>query len=186
MPETLILPDGRKAVRPGWSPGLAAIVERERQQRGRFYVVRIGGNAGLGEVWRCKRCHGRHTYLTFQCHERPFNGLDQATTAIYQQAGDLAAVQSLDPRQRARQETKRALLSSRDEWLTLADLATKHPEMARQISVTRHLDALDVEVGGVKLGRIDQIPRSLAQRLLDLCNANLPAAGRLRVEGLTV
>lgn len=183
MPETLILPDGREALRPGWSPGLDAIVERERQMRGRFYLVRIGGNDGLGEVWRCKRCKGRHQYLTWNCTERPFNGLDQASTALYRLSGDLGAVRSLDPRGLARQDEKNGFTGLSP---SLPDLASMHPEMARQVAQGAGLTALDVMVCGLKLGRIDQIPRSLAQRLLDKCNATLPEAGRLRVEGLTI
>jgi hypothetical protein len=183
MPETLILPDGREVMRPGWSPGTVAVAEREAQMRGRFYVVNIGGNAGLGEVWRCKNCHGRHGYLTRNCTERPFNGLDQAVWAIYQQAGDLASVRSLSPSQqlshRARQVRLMPVIAD------LPDLSMVHPDTARQINQQRQLGAFDIEIGGLKLGRVEQIPKSLAQRLLDKCNQNQPIGARLHVEGLT-
>lgn len=179
MPEMMVLPDGREIPRPGWSPGLDAILERERQLRGRFFVVRIGGNAGLGELWRCKRCRGRHDYLTLNCVERPFSGLDQALYAMYQQAGDLAAVRSLGPNQRTQRAGQIGALVP-----AVPDLARLHPETAARIARERKLDAFDVEIGGLKLGRVEQIPRSLAQRLLDKVNANQPSAARLRVEGL--
>jgi hypothetical protein len=158
------------------------MAERLRQMANRFFLVRIAGNDGLGELWRCGRCKGKHPYLTASCVERPFNGLDQVLYVLWQQAGDLAAVRSLDPRQRARRDAGAVI--ARQVVNDIPDLATAHPEMARRMARAERLAAFDVSVGGVVLGRAEQIPKTLAQRLLDRVNANRPEAGRLRVEGL--
>lgn len=178
---TLDLGDGRVIDRPAWSPDPSIVAARQAQLARQFFLLRIGGNDGLGEIWRCKRCRGRHAYLTWNCVERPFNGLDQVVNAVYQIAGDLGAVRSLDPIQRDHQTAKRVILR---EAASLPDLATLHPETARQIAASGRLGVLDVEIGGIKLGRVEPIPRPLAQRFLDKANANAPEAGRLRVTGL--
>lgn len=177
----LISDDGREFALPLWAPPEAAVAERDRIRGQSYFLLRIAGNAGVGEVWRCKRCGGRHAYMTASCIERPFNGLDQVVHAVYQQAGDLAAVQSVGPS--ARQTVKRAILR---EIADVPDLATMHPELARQQAAQRHLTAFSIEIGGVKLGQVEEIPSTYAQRLLDKINANRPSGGKLAVDGLEV
>lgn len=179
--QTLLADDGKAYHRPGWSPDPAVIQERDNLHRNSFFLLRIAGNDGVGEVWRCKRCRGRHSYMTASCIERPFNGLDQVVHALYQQAGDLAAVESVGPN--GRQTIKQALLR---EIADVPDLSTMHPHMARQQAAQTHLTAFSIEIGGVPLGRVEEIPRTFAQRLLDKINANRPADGKLAVEGLEV
>jgi len=180
-------PDGRKLVDdagkeyapPLWAPPVAAVMERDRMARNSYFLLRIAGNDGVGEVWRCKRCKGRHSYMTASCLERPFNGLDQIVHALYQQAGDLAAVKSAGPTRR--QSIKAAILR---QVADVPDLGTMHPETARQKAATGQLAAFEIEIGGVRLGRVEEIPKSLAQRLLDRINGSRQGAAKLAVEGL--
>jgi hypothetical protein len=178
-----IVIDGRELPRPFWSPSEAVLAERRAALARRFFLVRIAGNDGLGELWKCKQCRGRHPYLTLHCVERPFSGLDQCLYAIYQQAGDLAAVRDLDPSRQARQVAKRAVLTP---VMRLPDLASMHPEMARHRAGRGRLDAFDVEIGGLRLGRIEQIPRTLAQKRLDQINQRRQSGSKLHIEGLEV
>lgn len=180
--QTIISADGTQYHRPGWSPDPEIVRERENLKRQSFFLLKISGDDGVGEVWRCKRCNGRHPYLTASCIERPFNGLDQVVHAIYQQAGDLVAVRSLGAGNR-RQTVKAAILR---EIADVPDLATMHPQLARQQASERHLTAFSVEIGGVKLGRVEEIPRTFAQRLLDRINQHRQGAAKLAVDGLEV
>jgi hypothetical protein len=116
------------------------------------------------------------------CHERPFSGLDQVLYVMWRQAGDLAAVKSLDPTQQRRHDAGLAI--AREVVGAVPDLAEHHPEMARSMARQTGMTPLDLEVGGVVVGRAEPIPRTLAQRLLDRINANRPIDGRLQVEGL--
>ncbi len=179
---SIVLPDGREIACPRWAPAPDVMAERDAQQRGRFFLINIAGNNGLGEMWRCKRCHGRHRYLTASCIERPFNGLDQVLYLMWQQAGDLAAVRSLSPNQRARRDA--AAVIAREVVRDIPDLAAHHPEMARRQAAASGLARFDLEVGGVLVGQAEMIPKTLAQRYLDKINANRPTAGRLQIEGL--
>jgi len=176
MTDTLVLPDGREIARPRWLPSVEQAAERDRDLRSRYFLLRIGGNDGVGEVWRCRRCRGRHTYMTASCIERPFNGIDQIVYAVFQQAGDLAAVKSVNGQARASAVLKPVM--------ALPDLAEHHPEMARQRAQTAGLALFDIEVAGVRLGRVEEIAKTFAQRLLTRINQNRPEAGRLQIEGL--
>lgn len=181
---TILLPDGREIACPRWAPSSDVVAERLRQMAAQFFLVRIAGNDGLGELWRCRRCKGRHPYLTASCTERPFSGLDGALYAIYQQAGDLAAVRSLSPDQTARRDA--AAVIAREVVSTLPDLATTHPDWARRRAQQTQLAQFDLEVGGVIVGRAEQIPKTLAQRLLDRINQSRMGVAKLAVDGLTV
>lgn len=180
MNATLILPNGREVARPSWWRDQAEVDARDNSLRGKFFVVCIAGNGGVGELWRCRRCRGRHRYMTASCIERPFNGLDGALYAIYQQAGDLAAVRALGGRQLA---ADAAQLLVR-EVMRLPDLATAHPDLARRQSAG--LSQFDVSLGGISLGTVEEIPRTYAQRLLDRINQSRATVAKLTVEGLEI
>jgi hypothetical protein len=179
---TVILPDGREIACPRWAPSPDVIAEREKAMLGAFFLVRIAGNDGLGELWRCRRCRGRHVYLTASCVERPFSGLDQVLYVIWQQAGDLAAVRQLSPHQAELRDVGTAI--ARQVVDALPDLATAHPDWAQRRARQNVLAAYDLEVSGVVLGRAEQIPRTLAQRLLDKVNTLRQSDGKLVVDGL--
>lgn len=180
MNATLVLPNGREIARPSWWRDQAEVEARDATLRGKFFVVNIAGNNGVGELWKCRRCKGRHRYMTASCIERPFNGLDGALYAIYQQAGDLAAVRSLDGRSGAA-DTARVLVR---EVMKMPDLATSHPETARRLGTD--LSRFDVSMGGINLGTVEEIPVTLAQRLLDRINQSRATVAKLSVEGLRV
>jgi hypothetical protein len=178
---TILGPDGQTIACPRWAPSPEIVDARIAAMKRSYFLVRIAGNDGIGELARCASrkggCGGRHPYLTRNCVERPFHGLDQVLYVMWQQAGDLAAVKSLSPADAARHNAGQIV----DD---VPDLATMHPEWARQMGKQAALERFDVAVGGVTLGTAEQIPRTLAQRLLDRINQNRPIDGRLQIEGL--
>jgi hypothetical protein len=178
---TLTLPDGRVIVCPRWAPSPEVLKAREDVLRNTFFLVNISGNNGLGELWRCKNCHGRHRYLTSGCIERPFSGLDGVLSVMWQQAGDLAAVRALGTDETGAARVGQMIAR---EVMKLPDLATSHPEMARRRAREQQLSAFDIEMAGLPIGTAEQIPKSYAQKLLDRINATRPSAGRLQIEGL--
>lgn len=181
---TIISPDGQTIACPRWAPSPDVLAERQRHLSTLYFLVRIAGNDGVGELWRCKRCRGKHPYLSLNCVERPFHGLDQVLYVMWQQAGDLASVRSLSPSEAARRDAGTAI--ARQVVDTIPDLATTHPEMARRVAQQAGLSKFDVAVGGISLGVAEQIPVTLAQRLLDRINTNRPSRGKLSVGNLEV
>lgn len=156
---------GRKYSVP-WLVEPEVAAEREAIARSTYFLVKISGNAGVGEVWRCRECKRKHAYFTRRCVELPFNGLEEALTAYWQHTGD---------------QVRRAQLSGFLGLIAgLPDLATLHPEMARRLGA--HPD--EIALGGLALGLVEPIPKTLAQLYLNRINAGLPIDQRVHIEGL--
>lgn len=141
---------------------------QEREQRkilaGRFFLVRIAGN---GDVWRCRRCRGKHRYLTLNCIEEPFSGLTRGLYAYYRTVGVHGAEAYLSPAERARY----AALGRMFGPMNLPDVATSHPLLARRIGTAERdadLGAMTftaTEPSSTALGLVEVIPREKAERL---------------------
>ena len=142
----------------------AWIARRDRLLASRFFLVRIGGNAGLGEAWRCRNCGGRHRYLTSLCVERPFDGLAGGLFGYWRTVGATGAEAFLTPAQRTRLERIGAALGG-------ADLARSHPETARALAVRPG----DLDLGALALGVLEPID---ARRAADLVRRINRRAGR--------
>jgi hypothetical protein len=132
--------------------------ERDRILAGRFFLVRIAGN---GDVWRCKRCRAKHTYLTLNCIEQPFSGLTRGLYAYLKTVGATGAEAFLNPTQRARLAAAARLLGSQP------DLATSHPLTARSL----HVAERDADVGCIALGVLEPITATKARQLAAAINS---------------
>jgi hypothetical protein len=159
---------GPRVVLPDFSVGTpeqAIAIERAkiRLLTSKFFLVKTSGNGGLGEGLRCRNCHGHHRYLTLRCIEQPFDGLSEGLRAYFQVAGDAGAISWMPPVQRARYEKARRMFEPSSG---LADLASSHPQMARQIQG----DVNDLDVGSVALGLLEPISKAMAQQLADRIN----------------
>jgi hypothetical protein len=146
---------------PWWMPSPEAQLERERILASRYFLVKIAGN---GDVWRCKRCHAKHRYLTLGCVEQPFSGLTGGLWAYYRTVGLHGAEAFMSPGERARYARMRELLGAVGR---APDLATSHPQMARAIATPEG----DADIGAVALGLLEPIDRRKAQQLANAINA---------------
>lgn len=160
---------GPRVVLPDFSVGtLEQAVEIERQRNrilaSKYHLVKISGNGGIGEILRCRNCGSSHRYMSLMCVERPWSGVEDGLRAYFQVAGDFAALRYMPPAQRARHEKARRLFQPS---AGLADLASSHPQMARQIQG----DLNDVDVGSVAIGLLEPISKSMAQQLANRINA---------------
>jgi hypothetical protein len=155
---------------PWFYPDAETEAERDRILRSRFFLVRIGGN---GDVWRCRRCHGRHPYLTLMCVPQPFSGLGRGLYAYWKTVGAAAALTDLTPSERARlADLDRAF----GPGAGLADLATSHPETARAVGTAER----DADLGAYSfvasvqsstaLGVVEPITRAEAARFVRRIN----------------
>jgi hypothetical protein len=152
-----------RLVLPSWLPTFEERDQRERWLSSQYYLVRISGNDGY-DVMRCKRCNGRHPYLTLMCEPQPFDGATRGVYAFYHALGIAGAEMSMSPADRARfAKAARMFGPSKD----LPHLATSHPETARSLKTEE--DAADI--GAFPLGKLEPIPRTMAQKLLDRINA---------------
>lgn len=161
--------------------------EQEKEQRkilaGRFFLVKIAGN---GDVWRCRRCRGKHRFLTLGCIEQPFSGLTRGLYAYYRTVGMHGAESYLSPAERARYA---ALGRMFGPMAGVPDVATSHPLMARQIGTAERdadLGALTftaTEPSSAALGLVEPISREKAARLVARINTRIKPP--LVLEGLT-
>lgn len=134
---------------PSWILRPDQVAEHDRILAGKYFLVRM---AGFGEIWRCKRCNGRHTYLTLNCIDQPFSGLTGGIFAYYKTAGMAGALQYMDPAQRARYDKMAVLFDD------VPDLSTSHPEWARKIATPER----DIDRGVIALGILTPINRKEA------------------------
>lgn len=154
-------------IKSGILPSDEAYREQQRILAGRYFLVKIAGN---GDVWRCRRCGGKHRYLTLMCVEQPFSGLTRGLYAYYRTVGVYGAESYLSPVERARYAELRRLFGD------APDIATSHPEFARQVG-TADRDA-DVgaftftatEPSATALGLVEKIDRDKASRLVARIN----------------
>jgi hypothetical protein len=70
-PQTIVASDGRLWTLPDFVRPPDEAEERDRLLAQRYFLVRQGS---LGEIFRCRECKGKHSYLTLRCVERPFSG----------------------------------------------------------------------------------------------------------------
>lgn len=155
---------------PWFYPDAETEAERERILRSRFFLVRIGGN---GDVWRCRRCQGRHDYLTLMCVPQPFSGLGRGLYAYWKTVGAAGRLDDLRPSDRARlADLDRAFGPAAG----LPDLQTSHPETARTLAV----DERDADLGAYSfvasvqtstaLGVVEPITKAEAARFVRRIN----------------
>jgi hypothetical protein len=137
--------------------------ERSRLLLGRYFLVnmRLGE---IGEVFRCRRCNGKHDRLTRLCVERPFSGLMGGLYAFVHTLAPAAEIGALAPEVQARASRIAALFQS-------DDLADRHPDLARKLaSFDAPAGGADLDVGMLSLGLLERIEPKDAQRLLDRIN----------------
>jgi hypothetical protein len=138
--------------------------ERERLLRGRYFLVRQGT---LGEIMKCKRCGGKHAYLTLACIERPFSGITAGVYAYYrtQPALGMTGRSQLSHAEQERLAAMDRIFGKRP------DLATSHSEMARKLNQEDGAGKEgDLNLGGVALGVLEPISPVKAQQLVDAIN----------------
>lgn len=156
--QTIRASDGQLWTLPEFVMSPAQAAERDRLLSQKWFLVRQGS---LGEIFRCRECHGRHLYLTLRCVERPFSGVTEGLFAYYEVAGTPQAFARMTPAERRRIETIRRLFD-----LDGNDLSSSHPETARGLAVGDR----DIFKGAYPMGILEEIPRSLAQRYQDRIN----------------
>jgi hypothetical protein len=161
---------------PWFVPTREALKERRKILAGRYFLVRAAGGPA-GEIWRCRRCNGKHRYFTLMCKEQPFSGLTGGLYAFWHTVGAQGAAAYLSDAQRARlREMSKLFGPSQDA----PDLATAHPQTVRQFATAE----TDADLGALALGILEPITQTEAQRYADRINA---AAGRriFTLPGLT-
>lgn len=142
---------------PWLMPTPEMIAARERIMRGEYFLVRNDGD--LGERLRCKRCNGRHAYLTLMCVEQPFQGIGDGLFAFWHAAGAHGSQQYLS-------EGGRRLYDEIDRKLG-PDFAATHPHLTRSLNI----DPADVHFGALSLGTLEPITKADAQRRVWRINA---------------
>lgn len=172
--QTIRASDGQLWTLPAFVRPPAEIAERDRLLASRYFLCRQGS---LGEIFRCRRCNGRHQHLSLMCISRPFSGVAEGLWGYLQAAGTPQAMARMTPAERATVERITRLFGSP---APAVDLATSHPEMARSIGVAER----DIFRGSVPLGILEEIPASLAQRYVTHINSRLPLDARLILPGL--
>ena len=127
---------------------------------GTYFLVRIGGNAGIGDDLICdpKRggCGRKHQYISLRCVEQPFSGLTGGIYAYWRAIGDNGLVKSLAAPELARYDAMTNALGG------IPELASAHPELAR--TLTRGLAPNDAQIGAIALGVLEPIPTTLARK----------------------
>lgn len=154
------LPNGQQIALPWFVPSPRAIKDRERLLAGQFFLVNIARGAA-GEIWRCRRCRGKHRYLTLMCVEQPFSGLTGGLYAYWHTVGAHGAEAFLTTSERARLDAIAAQINP-----GRADLASSHPETARAIGTGER----DADVGALALGLLEPIKADKARDLVRRIN----------------
>lgn len=167
-PDQLWLPTlGKSIPRPWFLPSPEAMEEQRRLLEASYFLVRIGGNAGIGEALRCDPrkggCGGKHQYITLRCVEQPFSGLTGGIYAYWRAVGDAGLADRLTASERARFDAAANVLAG------VPDLASSHPDLARRM--TRGLAPNDGLIGAVALGVLEPIPEHYARRRAQQINA---------------
>lgn len=171
MRTPLLLPNGDTIARPDWMPTPEEEKERLAILAAQFFLVRIGGN---GDVWRCRNCGGKHRYLTLRCIEQPFSGLTHGLYAYYKTVGAFGAEAFMSPPERARYDRLGQMF---EQTSRTPDLATSHPQLARQIGTAEHesdvgaFSFVATEPSAYALGILEPITRDVARRLARRINA---------------
>jgi hypothetical protein len=168
------MPDGRLVDVPYL---VSSETERERQRilTSRYFLCRQGS---LGEIFRCSRCNGKHTYLSLMCVEQPFSGIGGGLVAYYRVMGTPEALARMSPKERAR---FREVAGVFDPIAGAIVLRGSHPVLAATLARDEGLSEHDASLGSIALGILEPVPQTLAQKLLDRINLR---GGRLVVPGL--
>lgn len=152
---------------PSWMLSVAEARELERLENARFYLVRVKGNAGIGEALICDPAKGgcgcQHEYLTLKCLPKPYQGIGSGLYGYWQTAGAAGAEAYLSPDERARVA---ALTERFGPMGTTPDLATSHPRMARALGVHER----DRLWGAIALGVLEGISEAKARELASRIN----------------
>lgn len=141
---------------PDFIPTEAERRERDRMLASTYFLVRT---AGTGDTLACKRCAGKHRFLTLFCVERPWSGITNGLYGYWKAAGD--AAQFMNPEQSARYARLTRMFGAVEP-----DLGQAHPRTARSLK----LDPRDVDRGAVALGILEPITRAYASKLVDSIN----------------
>lgn len=160
---------------------------REAQLRQSFYLVRIGGNDGTGEVWRCKGpdpknptgCGGKHPYLTLNCIEQPFSRATDGLYAYWYTVKEWGVDQMMRPG--SPEWVRFQQLSQQFGFAGTPDIASSHPQLAR--SLTSDLTRRDGIRGSIGLGLLVEITPGEARMRRDAINAR-GCTPRFTLEGL--
>lgn len=148
---------------PSWLPSHAERSRRDLALTRKYFLVRIAGNAGY-DLMRCRRCNGKHPYLTLMCEAQPFDGSTRGVYAYYHALGLAGGELDMSPAERERFRAAAKLFGPAKD---LPALHTSHPRTARELGTAEG----DADVGSWPLGLLEPIPPTLAQRLLDRINA---------------
>lgn len=164
---TLWLPSLQKEIpRPWFLPSEETLEAQRRILSSQYFLVRIGGNGGIGEALRCDPtkggCGAKHQYITLRCVEQPFSALTGGLYAYFRAVGDNGLERALTPSERERFEAIKRQVPFAD----LPDLATSHPEMAR----AGGLAPTDAQLSALALGVLEPIPPTLARRYAQRIN----------------
>lgn len=167
-PDKLWLPTLGKAIpRPWFLPDQAALDEQNRILASSYFLVRISGNAGLGDSLVCDPkkggCGGKHQYLSLRCIEQPFSGITGGLYAYFRAVKDNGLEPFLSPSEQTRIDAMDGQFFD-----GLPDLSRSHPGLAR--AVTEGLGSNDAQLAAVALGVLEPVPASLARRYRDRIN----------------
>lgn len=171
---TLRAKDGSIVRLPYFQPSPEELEAAEAIRRSQYFLVRQGAD-GIGEVFTCKTCGGKHRYFTLNCREQPYSGVTMGLWAFFKTVGKHGAEATMND---AQLERMRRLQSYLGPLGDLPELAHSHPLLAQRLSsAERNLD-----IHGTALGILEPIDQRMAQRMLD--RVNVLARPPLRVPGL--
>lgn len=159
----MIQPGMPRSIRlPSWLPPHSQRRAQEAELRKKYFVVRISGNAGY-DTMKCKRCGCLHSHLTLMCRTQPFSGTTRGIYLYIKNFGADGLQAYMDPVQKARFAHAAELFK---QVSGLPDLATSHPQTARGMDVSIR----DGDIGAIQIGKLEEISKIEAQRLLDEIN----------------
>jgi hypothetical protein len=155
---------------PWFLPSPEAQAERNALLTSQYFLVRIAGN---GDVWKCKHCGAKHNYITDQCIERPFSGIDGGLYGYWYTININNAADALTEKDKERYERLKGIFGGGP------DLASSHPQTARSIGTEFNAG----DKGAFALGVLVGITKKDAQDLQDRIN-DTGVKPRLLVPGL--
>lgn len=161
MNAVVAVPGTDRAIELPWFvPTPSALKARDRLLAGQFFLVNIA-KGSAGEIWRCRRCKGKHRYLTLFCVEQPFSGLSGGLYAYWHTIGANGAGAFL-----SETEARRLKLIADRIGGGRADLGASHPETARRVGTAPN----DADMGALALGVLDPIKPEKARDLVRRIN----------------
>jgi hypothetical protein len=128
----VLVPETADILLPWFYPSAESEAEQQRILASRFYLVKIAGN---GDVWRCRRCHGKHDFLTLMCVPQPWSGLSRGLFAYWKTVGAHDAARHMPPSERSRLRELDRLFGPA---AGLPDFASAHPETARGVGTSQY------------------------------------------------